>query len=174
MKKMILAIFTLVVSMSFITTSEAMANEMILDYATKTHLIGGKSVKLSNSDVLRVERFLLQNEVNDNEAKEIISKLDQIKVILNTENVSDLTKLSDTKKKEVLALATSAAEVIGAKITYNNTDKTLVIYDKNGKKFDTIAMNSYLKQTGNSNVIYYVSAATLLLGAVVIRKSRNA
>ncbi len=174
MKKMILAIFTLVVSMSFITTSEAMANEMILDYATKTHLIGGKSVKLSNSDVLRVERFLLQNEVNDNEAKEIINKLDQIKVILNTENVSDLTKLSEAKKKEVLSLATSAAEVIGAKITYNNTDKTLVVYDKNGKKFDTITMNSYLKQTGNSNVIYYVSAATLLLGAVVIRKSRNA
>ena len=93
MKKMILVIITFIASLSFMTTSNAEVNQYLLDYATKSHKILGEDVTLPNSEIVKVERFLSQNNITDDEALNVINKLEAIKEIINNEGIKDITKL---------------------------------------------------------------------------------
>ncbi len=175
MKKIMPIVIALVVSLCFATTASAKVNETLLNYAKSTHKIAGKDVKLSNADIVRVERYLNENEVSDAEAKQIIAKMDEIVTILDKEGVTDLTKLSDAKKEEVLNLAKEAAEVVGATLTYDNSSKTLTVY-QNGTKIEAISLNPYLKQTGTSNIalVSLSGVAVVSVAAALYRKKKNA
>lgn len=175
MKKIMTLVIALVVSLCFVTTASAKANETLLDYAKSTHKIAGKDVKLSNADIVRIERYLNENEVSDAEAKQIIAKMDEIVNILDKEGITDLTKLSDAKKDEVLNIAKEAAEVVGATLTYDNSSKTLTVY-QNGTKIEAISLNPYLKQTGTSNIalVCLSGVAVVSIAAALYRKKKNA
>lgn len=175
MKKMILAIVTIITLSCFVTDVFAEGNNELLEYAKTTHFIAGDYVRLSNADIVKVERFLREYPVTDAEASQIIDKANKIIDILNQAGVSDLTKLSSTQKQEVLRLAEEAASVIGATLTYDNTNKTIVIY-KDGKKIEAISLNPYLKQTGKSNVLTISIAAISVVGltTLIYRKRTNA
>ena len=57
------------------TTSNAEVNQYLLDYATKSHKILGEDVTLPNSEIVKVERFLSQNTITDDEALNVIERV---------------------------------------------------------------------------------------------------
>lgn len=174
MKKMILAIAVFVTSLSFTINVHASINNRLYDYAKQSHFVAGDIIKLSDADLVRVERFLIQNEISDVEASGIISKLDEIKIILDNEGTSNITKISKAKKQEILNLVEEAASYIGATVSYDNSEKVLYLY-KNGVKIEAIQVNPYLKQTGASNYIILSASSLILAGAILgYRKYKNA
>lgn len=174
MKKIMPLVIALIATLGFVTTADAKVNETLLDYAKSSHKIAGKDVKLSNADIVRVERYLTEYEVSDAQAKQVIAKMDEVIAVLNKEGVSDLTKLSKAKKDEILNIAKEAAEVVGATLTYDNSTKTLTVY-QNGTKIEAISLSPYLKQTGSVNVMHVVAGITIgALAAVIVRKKLNA
>lgn len=175
MKKMILVLVTIIASIGFATNVHAEGNTQILEYAKTTHFIAGDYVRLSNSDIVKIERFLREYPVTNEEASTIIDKANQIVDVLNQAGVSDLTKLSSSQKKEVLRLAEETANIVGATLSYDNTDKAIAIY-KDGKKFDALSLSPYLKQTGKSNVLTISIAAISVVGLTTLfyRKKNNA
>ena len=175
MKKIIQILLVVTLSLTFVLPASAKTNSKLLAYAKETHLIGNKLYTLSSSDLVKVERFLATNDISDRDADIIISKANSIKMILNSENVSDITKLRKAKKDEIFTLAKEAASTIGITLTYDNSDKVIVLY-KDGVKIEALSLNPYLKQTGKSNNLILGLSLTLILstGLIFIGKRKNA
>jgi len=153
----------------------AKTEDELLAYLSKSFTIAGKEVKLLDSDIVKVERYLSENNITDENVDKIIGKIDEIVAIMNKEGVSDPLKMNDAKRKEVLNLATEAATYAGASLSYDYTTKTVSIY-KDGKLVDTASIKPYkLAQTGGSNTVYYlISGICLLAGsAYLYRKSKK-
>ena len=146
----------------------------ILDYARSTHIIAGDVVKLSASDIVKIERFLNENEISDADQDSIIAKLDSIITILNKNGTSNVTMLDASTKEQILSIAKDAAQIAGVTLTYDNTDKVLSIY-KNGVMVDAFFADPYLKQTGDTNVMIIVGTLLIIAGAtLVIKKVKHA
>lgn len=167
MKRLMQFAVVLVVSLCFVVNANAAVNQKLMDYAKG---------KVSQADMTRIERFLTQNEVSDADADKIIAKADQIQKILKDANVKSYEELSKAKKQEVFSLAQEAAAIVGATLTYDNSNKVVEVKDAKGNVYD-VQLNPYLKTTGSSNMIYVASASGVVLvgvAAAIYRKKRNA
>ena len=165
----------MIFSFSFFTNVNAKTEEELLDYMSKEFQVAGKEVKLADSDILKIERYLSEYEVSSSNCDTIIAKIDEVIKIMNKENVSDPTKLSKAKRQEVLTILQEAATSAGASLTYDNTNKVVSIY-KDGKLIDTASVNNYkLAQKGTNNTIYFVIAGMALVagGAVAYKKLKK-
>lgn len=174
MKKSLSIALMLIISLSFNLNVNAKTEDELLAYLSKTFNIAGVEVKLLDSDIVKVERYLSENDITAENVDKIIGKIDQVVAIMNAEGVSDPLKLNDAKRKEVLNLASEAATYAGASLTYDYTSKVVSIY-KDGKLVDTASIKPYkLAQTGSSNTVYYlISGICLLAGtAYLYRKSK--
>lgn len=166
MKKIlkVLLVFALIL-VCYTTVAKAATTNDLIAYASKTFTIAGKQVKLSNADLVKVKRYISENPVSESDADKIIAKANQIISIMNSEGVSDPTKLSKAKKDEVLKIAQEAAAITGATLTYDSTNKSVAVY-KNGKKVESISLENYkLVQTGSDNTPYIIAGVT---GAVAV------
>lgn len=176
MKKVLITVLmSVLILLSYITVANAATTEEIVSYASKTFTIAGQKVKLSDGDILKIKRYLSENPVSDKDGDILIEKAEQIISIMNTEGVSNPTKLSKTKKEQVLTIAQEAAAVTGATLTYDSTNKVITIY-KNGKAIDTVSLqNNKLVQTGNDNTVYVVigSVAIIAVATILISKKRK-
>ncbi len=175
MKKVLkIALIFVLMILAYTTVVNAATTDELIAYASKTFTIAGKQVKLSNADVLKVKRFLSENPVSESQGDTIISKGNQIISIMNSEGVSDVTKLSKAKKEQALSLAQEAASVVGATLTYDSTDKAVTIY-KDGKAVDSASLVNYkLVQTGSDNTVYVVAGvvAVIAVATVVLKKRK--
>lgn len=167
MKKFMQIALALVVSVMFVGNVDAAVNQKLVDFAKN---------KVTAADMTRLERFLGQNEVTDEQADQIIAKANEIQKILDNAKVTDYSKLTKAQKNQVLSIAQDAAKIVGAKLTYDNRNKVVEVTDAKGNVYD-IPADSYLRTTGEDNMIYVVSASgVLLVGAAVVlyRKKFNA
>ena len=174
MRKILSITLMLVAVLSLNLNVKAASEDELLAHMTKTFQIAGGDVKLLDSDVVKLERYLSENEITGEQADKIIANVDKIVAIMNSEGVRDPLKLNATKRKEVLNLAKEAASFAGASLTYDYTNKVVSVY-KDGKLVDTASIKPYkLAQTGSSNTIYVVTfGLTLMAGAAYLyRKSK--
>ena len=165
--KKFLILLLMVFSFSFFPNVNAKTEEELLDYMSKEFQVAGKEVKLADSDILKIERYLSEYEVSSSNCDTIIAKIDEVIKIMNKENVSDPTKLSKAKRQEVLTILQEAATSAGASLTYDNTKKVVSIY-RDGKLIEEASIKPYkLAQTGTNNTIYIVTFGIVLaLGTV--------
>jgi len=174
MRKILSIALMLVAILGFNLNVKAASEDELLAHMSKTFKIAGSEVKLLDSDIVKVERYLSENEITADQADQIIAKIDEIVAIMNSEGVADPLKLNDAKRKEVLNIAKEAANLAGASLTYDYTNKVVSIY-KDGKLVDTASIKPYkLAQTGSSNTVYVViSGLALVTGALYLyRKSK--
>ena len=143
---------------------DAATNEDLIAYSKKRFDINGKIVSLKVADKVKIERYLTQNPVSEDQANKIISKIDEGISLLRKENVLDPTKLSKNKKEELLLIAQEAASVVGLKLTASK-EGVLSVYDSNGKKIDEVTTNDSLVQTGNDNsyIVYIIAGISLII-----------
>lgn len=172
-KKVIQIIVALMLFVGVSSNVYAKENK-VLDYARGTHIIAGDVVKLSNSDIVKVERFLQENEISEDDQDKIIAKLDSIVAILDRAGTSNVTMLDASTKERILNIAKEAAQIVGVTLTYDNTNKILSVY-QNGVMVDAFFANSYLKQTGDTNVMIIVGTLLIIAGAILaIKKVKHA
>jgi len=146
----------------------ATKNELI-EAASKTYTVAGKKVSLSESDLVKVKRYISENTISEKNGDKIIAKVDEAVKLMNEAGTSDPTKLSQAKKDELLGIAQETAKLAGASLTYDSKNKALSIY-KDGKLYDSIALSSYKKftQSGSNHMIYIISTGVALIAVVTI------
>lgn len=172
MKKFTQILLVVFVAFACVLNVSAKGNDSLLNYAKQSHKIAGENVRLSNGDVLKIERFLNSNELSDDDANNIIAKCNEIVAIMDKEGVSDVNKLNKNVKIQVFNLAKEAAAYAGVTLTYNNTDKEIVAY-KGNERIDVFSLNPYLKQTGN-NYAVVIGATVAFIALVVVMRKKNA
>lgn len=176
MKKFIIGTITfLFVLGSFMTISNAATKDELLAAATKKYTVAGQEVGLSESDIVKVKRYLSENTISEQNADAIIKQIDAAVNLMNREGTADISKLSKAKKEDLLNIAKNVASLAGASLTYDAKDKAILIY-KDGKLYDSISTSSYTKftQSGSNNMIYVVIATAIIaiVGVAGYRKMK--
>ena len=154
-------------SIAFATT-EAELEKYLLD----NHTVAGTSVHLTEANKVKVQRYLAENDITDEQAAAIKAKVEEIKAYLNKIGVYEVSQLDKDQKKEALRIANEALAEIGLSATYNSDDRTVEIY-KDGKKIEAVYTDpGKLVQTGSNNIVWIsvVSVAVVALASVVIFK----
>lgn len=168
MKKTLSFIFAFVlVIVALSTVVNATSTDKIVEYASRTIEIAGDSFKLPDEDILRIQRYLGQYPVSDEDADKIIAQADKIVNIMKAEGVSNPEKLSKAKKQEIYSVAQEAARIAGTSLTYNSSNQTIVITKDGEKIYEINTDNSKLVQTGNDNTVVYISIAVVAVIAIV-------
>lgn len=149
----------------FICTNyvNAATEQDLIDYASKTFTINGKEFSSPELAAI-VKSYLKDNDISSSDADKIIAKADQIMKIVNDAKVTDVTKLSKSQKDEIRALATDAATIAGATISYDYTTKQLTVTGSNGKNYGKASLKeNKLQGTGVDYSIYVGAIAGILL-----------
>lgn len=178
MKKLV-KIFTLVLFMALAltTTVNASASDDLLNELSKTYTVGGEEITISAGDKVKIERYLADNPVTEEQKDTIISKLNEIITIMNEEGVSDPGKLPSDKKTQAMNLAKEAASAIDLKLVMDTNTNTIDIYNAEGKLLESATIEKgKLSYTGNTSIVYIVApiVAVIAVATVITVKKVNA
>lgn len=149
-------------------TTETLADELY---------VKGKKYGMTTADKVRIERYLSENPVTDEQANQIMSKADEAVAVMENAGVTNYNKLTQDKKSELKAIAKETADIVGAKLVFKSG--SVEIYDANGKLIETVAQNNgKLAYTGNNsvNVVLTVSVIAMIALAITVggKKIANA
>lgn len=149
-------------------TTETLADEL---YAK------GKKYGMTTADKVRIERYLSENPVTDEQANQIMSKADEAVAVMENAGVTNYNKLTQDKKSELKTIAKETANIVDAKLVFKSG--SVEIYDANGKLIETVAQNNgKLAYTGNNsvNVVLTVSVIAMIALAITVggKKIANA
>lgn len=149
-------------------TTETLADELY---------VKGKKYGMTTADKVRIERYLSENPVTDEQANQIMSKADEAVAVMKNAGVTNYNKLTQDKKSELKTIAKETADIVGAKLVFKSG--SVEIYDANGKLIETVAQNNgKLAYTGNNsvNVVLTVSVIAMIALAITVggKKIANA
>ena len=146
-------------------TTETLADELY---------VKGKKYGMTTADKVRIERYLSENPVTDEQANQIMSKADEAVAVMENAGVTNYNKLTQDKKSELKTIAKETADIVGAKLVFKSG--SVEIYDANGKLIETVAQNNgKLAYTGNNsvNVVLTVSVIAMIALAITVATKRN-
>ena len=149
-------------------TTETLADELY---------VKGKKYGMTTADKVRIERYLSENPVTDEQANQIMSKADEAVAVMENAGVTNYNKLTQDTKSELKAIAKETADIVDAKLVFKSG--SVEIYDANGKLIETVAQNNgKLAYTGNNsvNVVLTVSVIAMIALAITVggKKIANA
>ena len=131
----------------------------------------GQKYGRTTAEKVKIERYLSENPVTDEEANSLIAKADEAIAIMEDAGTTDYNKLTTAQKNKIKSIATSAANIINVKLVFKKG--YVEIYDNTGKLIETIGQNNgKLAYTGNNvNVVLTTSViATIALAITVVTK----
>ena len=136
----------------------------------------GSKYGMTSADKVKIERYLADNPVTDDEANQIVAKAEEAVAIMEEAGVTDITKLSTAQKNQLKTIANEAASIVGITISIK---AGVVEFYKDGKLIETATLNNgKLAYTGSStNVVLVVSSiaiVALATGIVAKKKLANA
>ena len=169
MKKTItIAVLTVVLSLFAVTVNAATVDD-VMAYVKDTHVIAGEEVKLSESQVLRVERYFEEYPITEAHGDALLAKLDEIKATLDEADVKDLNSMSSETKNTVLALANEAADIVGVTLAVDSENQSVSVI-KDGKVLDTVSITDEgkLSYTGSSVNVYVLAASIVIIAGIVL------
>ena len=167
-KSLVISILTAIIVMACATlvnatTTATLAEEL---YAK------GKKYGMTSADKVKVERYLSENTVTDEQANAIVAKADEAIAIMEAAGTTDYSKLTDAQKDQVKSIANSAADIIDVKLVFKKN--TVEIYNNAGKLIETIGNNNgKLAYTGNNvNVVLTTSVIAVIALAITVATKR--
>ncbi len=168
MKKIFISLIvmlTIILTISAVkATKETLAEELYAKF---------KEYGATEAEKVKVERYLSENEVTDEQAKEILNKADEIIEVIKTENVRDVTKLSKEAKNKIKKIAQEAANIIELKLVFYKNK--VEIYSSKGKLIEVVTMSNAgkLAYTGNNilNTSVYL-VVLMVLVTIFIEKNK--
>lgn len=133
----------------------------------------GEKYGMTTADKVKVERYLKENPVTDEEADAILAKADEAVAVMTKAGTTNYSELTKAQKDELKTIAKSAAEIANVKLVFKTG--SVEVYDQNGKLIETITENNgKLAYTGNNvNIVLVVSViATIALAITVVAKKK--
>lgn len=168
-KSLLISILTAVIVMACATLVNATTTATLADelYAK------GKKYGMTSADKVKVERYLSENTVTDEQANAIVAKADEAIAVMEAAGTTDYSKLTDAQKDKLKSIANSAASIIDVKLVFKKN--TVEIYDNAGKLIETIGQNNgKLAYTGNNvNVVLTTSVIAIIALAITVATKRN-
>ena len=167
-KSLLISILTAVIVMACATLVNAATTATLADelYAK------GKKYGMTSADKVKVERYLSENTVTDEQANAIVAKADEAIAVMEAAGTTDCSKLTDAQKDQVKSIANSAADIIDVKLVFKKN--TVEIYNNAGKLIETIGNNNgKLAYTGNNvNVVLTTSVIAVIALAITVATKR--
>ena len=164
-KSLLISILTAVIVMACATlvnaaTTATLADELYAKYG------------MTSADKVKVERYLSENTVTDEQANAIVAKADEAIAVMEAAGTTDYRKLTDAQKDQVKSIANSAADIIDVKLVFKKN--TVEIYNNAGKLIETIGNNNgKLAYTGNNvNVVLTTSVIAVIALAITVATKR--
>lgn len=159
----IIIVTTITISNVEATTSSTLADDL--------YNMGAK-YGLSTSDKIKIQRYLVDNPVTNEEANQIIAKANEAVSIMEEAGTTNVKKLTKAQKNKLKTVANEGASIVGLTLTYKNG--TVEIY-KNGKLIEVITFREgKLAYTGNNQataiVITTVAVVALVTTSFIRRK----
>ena len=167
-KSLLISILTAVIVMACATLVNAATTATLADelYAK------GKKYGMTSADKVKVERYLSENTVTDEQANAIVAKADEAIAVMEAAGTTDYSKLTDAQKDQVKSIANSAADIIDVKLVFKKN--TVEIYNNAGKLIETIGNNNGKLAYGNNsvNVVLTVSVIAMIALAITVATKR--
>ncbi len=127
---------------------------------------------MTSAEKVKVERYLADNSVTDEQANTILAKADEAIAIMDAEGTKDISALSADAKNRIIAIAQEAASTIGLTLVFKSG--TVEVY-KDGVLIETATLSNgdKLVYTGNNINVFLVVASVAVIAlatTVVVRK----
>ena len=132
----------------------------------------GAAYGLTSADKVKIERYLSEYPVTDEEADSILAKADEAIAVMNEAGVKNYFDLTKAQKTEIKNIAKEAAEIIDVQLVFSKGKVEVV---KDGKIIETVTNNDgKLAYTGNSvNIVLAVVATVAVIALAVAAVSRR-
>ncbi len=172
MKKLVSILMVIIMILGVASVVNATSSSELAD---KLYEIG-KPYGFSSANKVRVERYLADNKVTDEEADKVVAKAEEVAKVFEDAGAKKYSDLSESQKEKVKSLANETAGII--ELTLKFKAKEVEIY-KNGKLIETARYDgSKLVYTGNNvNAVLVVSSVVviaLVAGFALRKKFANA
>jgi len=164
-KTLVISILFAIILMACATVVNATTSSTLADEIYSK----GKKYGVTSADKVKIERYLSENEVSDEEANQIISKVDEAVAVMEKAGVVNYGELTQSQRDELKTIAKEAADIIDVKLVYKSG--SVEIYDNQGKLIETVAPNNgKLAYTGNDsvNVVLTVSVIAVIALAITV------
>lgn len=172
--KKILSIVTLIVIVTILATTNVFATtnaelpQALLDIGSK--------YGMTNADKVRIERYLSDYPVTEEQANQLVAKAQNIAKVMDDAGKTKINELTSTELSKVKTIANEAANIANVTLKFNTNN--VEVY-KNGKRIETIKNeNGKLAYTGNdvnvALVVSLISVVALSAGIIVRKKIANA
>ena len=174
MKKTLSVVLLVIIAVMALATGVNAATSSTL--ADELYSKGAK-YGMTSADKVKIERYLADNAVTDEQANQVLAKAQEAAKIMDEAGITNYSKLSADKKNKLKTIANEAASVLGLTLTFKSGN--VEVY-KDGKLIETLGSNSNgkLVYTGNNtNIILVVSSVAvvaLAAGFVARKKIANA
>lgn len=164
MKKVLSITILMVIALALLggavnaTTTKTLADEL--------YTLGAK-YGVTSADKVKIERYLADNPVTEEEANQIMAKANEAVKIMEDNNATKISEVKKEDREKLKTIANEAASV--ADLTIKFKPGTAEIY-KNGKAIETVTMsNGKLAYTGNNiNIVLVVSSVAIIALATII------
>lgn len=168
-KSLLISILTAVIVMACATFANAATTATLADELYSK----GSKYGMTSADKVKIERYLSENTVTDEQANAIVAKADEAIAVMEAAGTTDYSKLTDAQKDKLKSIANSAAAIIDVKLVFKKN--TVEIYDNAGKLIETIGNNNgKLAYTGNNvNVVLTTSVIAVIALAITVATKRN-
>lgn len=168
-KSLLISILTAVIVMAYGTFANAATTATLADELYSK----GSKYGMTSADKVKIERYLSENTVTDEQANAIVAKADEAIAVMEAAGTTDYSKLTDAQKDKLKSIANSAASIIDVKLVFKKN--TVEIYDNAGKLIETIGQNNgKLAYTGNNvNVVLTTSVIAIIALAITVATKRN-
>ena len=164
MKKIvIISMVSMLILLGACTCVNAVTEAELEKYITSTHIVAGKEVTLTSSELKQVRDYFAENDITDEQAGVIKAKIDECLAIMNKEGVTDVKKLTSASKQEMLKKAQEAAEVVNLKVDMS----TGLVTNEAGEPVFKLPEGK-LVQTGSSNIGYVLAIFAIIAVAGVV------
>ncbi len=131
----------------------------------------GSKYGMTTSDRVKIERYLADYPVTEDEANAIVAKAEEAVAVMEAAGVTDYKELTADQKNQLKSIANEAADIIGVTLVFR-TGAVDVYKDGTLIETATLSNSGKLAYTGNNNIVLVVSAiaAIALVSVAVARK----
>ena len=168
-KSLLISILTAVIVMAYATFANAATTATLADELYSK----GSKYGMTSADKVKIERYLSENTVTDEQANAIVAKADEAIAVMEAAGTTDYSKLTDAQKDQLKSIANSAASIVDVKLVFKKG--SVEIYDNTGKLIETVGQNNgKLAYTGNNvNVVLTTSVIAIIALAITVATKRN-
>lgn len=162
-KTLLISILVAIILMAYATVVNATTTSTLADEIYSK----GKKYGVTSADKVKIERYLSENEVSDEDANQIISKVDEAVAVMEKAGVTSYNQLTTAQASELKTIAKEVADILDVKLVFKSGK--VEIYDNQGKLIETVAQNNgKLAYTGNNTVNVILTASVVAVIALAI------